>query len=318
MIRHGFEALFLACVASMFATSTSADDYDDFRAKYEIGARTISESMEHVKGRIQVTSFAIDQRGKRTERSRTEGEFAVSGENGKVVLNKSIAPSLKVHSIHSRAEGSRFSVEKLGLAIVSISHDQSTNLGKTTIPIDWVELNCDRYLKSSYLFMRGDILKILESPNWQRPVLHRIERDGKPILSLKTAGVKNDGSYIEFEFDPASRYRVLKSVMKTPNGLTINFEIEYDPKHPEIDVPQRVRYFDGGTDDVYEFSDLRFEKTPVEEFRSEFFGVTADSVTFLQRLRSFTWLFCLAFAALVFLALRISKRRAVVVAEPVI
>ena len=279
IMKNQFSLYCTAFLFNLFCTVLHASDadYERFRREYAVEVLKLDESLKHVKGELILKTSALDKNGKRTKTTQDKGEFAVSGDSGKAILNvrrAAIGRSFEAVYVHCKQGDSFYMLTKRkGESAFAVENFGQNFPGSGKFQPVSFNMYCGQFLTASRLFLNADWTKALDAPNTTNIQVSYSDRDGRKICKLSYSGKNNPGSSSEFEFDTSCHYRILKSARIISGKPVYQFLVEYDPKLPDLTVPRKTILITPTEEMVCEFSALKMEPTPDEEFESHFFGV---------------------------------------------
>ena len=253
----------------------SANDFELFREIYRTESKKTAESLKHIKGRYQKISTGTDATLKQQSYI-DKGEFAVSGDYGKIVIHferSSKGKSLNSVYVHCKTPDYYYSLSRNQPESNYSLEDLSFSNASEKVPFIPYEVQFGHFIKSPYKFYQLDLIQILDTMAITDPVIQNMNQDGKPIIKLSWHAKANPALRYEFEIDQSAHYRIQRATHLAQEKRLYDIQIRYDAKDPQSIIPSKVVYKNDNRKYEYEFFDLKFEPTPEAEFLPTFFGL---------------------------------------------
>lgn len=258
----------------IFQGTSRSDEFESFREKYRAESQKIADSLKHIKGKYRITTrFNTTPKNKPTI---DNGDFAVSGEYGKVVtdIERSFnGRNLNFVSVHCKTPDFYYSLSKNSSGSNYLVENKAFMVSSEKVPFISYDLNFGNLIKSPYKFMNVELIQILDGISIMDPVIENIEKDGKPIIRLSWHVKSSPMLRYEVEIDPAAHYRIHRLTHFAGEKRLIEFQIQYDTRDPLSTIPVKVVHQIDIRKSEFELFDIKLEPTPEAEFLPSFFGL---------------------------------------------
>lgn len=279
MLRTSVKFLFLEIIMiSHFITLATAEDLLDFRDEYTKASANIVEASDHVKGRVKLSTSKRDTGGKVVRKTIDQGHFASSGQFGKLELSADRSTGNqkrmidyvfcladdRFFTLSKKQSESGYSVETFG------SVPKPGSKPSEYKPIDY-KIYIGLFLKSAHRYFDSELSRILNPAIIESFEANQIRTDGKNLLRISFKLKADPNQSREFDLEPEFGYRIVRSSSSYLSRVMDSTKIEYDETIPYF--PKRITQFTPQLEVICEFSDLRFESTPANEFEPGFYGV---------------------------------------------